>query len=299
MIISKTKTPWSLRSLLLLGVATLGATSAEAQFLYNNDFNGPNDRDRLALYRGKPLTSIFDGTVGGRQGPMLRCLHTRASGWESILGNPELSSKAADATIRYNVFFPGGDQWRFRLQGKLPGLQPDLPHFGGNVNDAPEWNKWSVRLMWLSNTQSIDQGNDDNARPSIYIYDQNRRLGDFGTQHRFDPPFNKGQWYNIAMSVELNTYGGADGRTALSDGRVILRFNGVEVKRVTGLKLRGNIPTGTTPAVGIPMTQISKVAFHNYYGGSKDDPRNVPGIAETRCYFDSLDVFRGLTPPLP
>lgn len=296
MITSITKTPRSLRSLFMLGIATLGATSAGAETLYGNGFaGGQNDLDRLDLYRGVGLASVVNNSVGGRSGPMLRCLHTRESGWESILGSPPLDSKAAIATIRYSVLFGGDGAWQFRLQGKLPGLQPDLPQFGGNADDPTVWNKWSVRLMWISNTTAVGNNDDTKASPSIYIYDQNRTLGDTGTHHKAGMDFKENQWYDVRMSVKLNSY---NGRIANSDGEVILFIDGVEVKRASNLKLRGNIPAGEPDvAAAVAKTQISKVAFHNYYGGAKDTLNTPQTIDASRCYIDSLQVYRGLTPP--
>lgn len=292
MITSKSKIRGSLHSLLLLGVATLGATSASAEILYNNDFNGLNDRDRLDLYRGAGRTSVVTNSVGGLTGSRLRCLHTDASDWESILGSPPLNSKAAIATIRYSVLFGGDGNWQFRLQGKLPGLQPDVAQFGGNANDPPVWNKWSVRLMWISNTTAVGNNDDTKASPSIYIYDQNRKLGDTGAHYRAGMDLKENQWYNVRMSVKLNSY---NGRIANSDGEVILFINGNEVRRASGLKLRGNIPSSEPNITeALVSTQISKVAFHNYYGGAKDVLNTPQSIDASRCYIDNLEIYRGL-----
>lgn len=295
MIKSKSKTRGGLRSLFLLGMATLGATSASAQYLYFNSFDTAASKDRLDLTRGVSLASVVNNSVGGRTGSKLRCLHTRASGWESILGSPPLSRKAVIATVRYSVLFGGDGNWQFRLQGKLPGLQPDVAQFGGNANDPPVWSKWSVRLMWISNTTAVGNDDDTKASPQIYIYDQNRKQGDTGTGYRLGLDFKENQWYDIAMSVELNTY---SGRTALSNGEVILRINGSEVGRARNLKLRGDIPPGEPLEAALDLTRISKVVFHNYYGGDKGNPLNTPqSIAESRCYIDNLQVFPNFTPP--
>lgn len=284
-----TKTHWSTRSLIVAGLSSLALTSAHAQVRYSNIFASAGDITRLTLTRGADHASLFTGPIAGRTSQSLRCLHTDASGWESILGSSVINAKTVNASVRYSVFFPANGDWQFRLQGKLPGLQPDVPHFGGNAPDAPEWNKWSVRLMWLSNTGSIDSGNDANARPSIYVYDQNRVQGDTGTHYKLGDAFQKGIWYDIDMYVELNTY---DGRTARSDGYIILRINGMQVNRVNNLKLRGNIPANVSIADGISQTSISKLVFHNYYGGAKD-VRNTPQtIATSRCYFDSIQVVQ-------
>lgn len=269
--------------MLVVGVVAI-ASVAMGAVLYNNDFTGTVSVDALAISRGAELVQhLPNHSLGGRTSDMLQITHTESSGWLSVLGDPPLSGKAASASIEYRLYFPA-DDWQFRLQGKLPGLQPDQPHFGGNANDPVEWNKWSVRLMWLSTTGNIDSGNDNKARPSVYIYDQDRNVPSTGTHHKvYGTFFEKDRWYDIRIEVQLNTH---TGQTANRDGEVKLFIDGQLLKQVSDLKLVGDIPAGEN----FDRAKISKVAFHNYYGGSKSDPRNVPTVSSTRCFFDYVRV---------
>ena len=275
------------RALVLFGatssLALTSLTAALGDNIYTNNFNnGSTDENRLELYRGMDRLTVGSYSIGGRSGGMAKVTHTASSGWESVLGDPDIPN-VTQATVRYRVFFPGS--WQFRLQGKLPGLQPEQAHFGGNADDPVEWNKWSVRLMWISTTATVQGGDDTKARPSIYVYDQNRQLGNTGTHYRVDYNFPENKWLAISMYVKLNTHNGS---IANSNGEVRLYIDGVLVETVTGLKLVGNIPSGRSAS----EARISRVAFHNYYGGSKTG-LNVPTVSSTTCYFDDLSVFEG------
>ncbi len=277
---------WTFAFIFGLSLAASDLVAADGDNLYVNNFSNTNDISRLSLTKGSGLVTRGSYTIGGRTSAMLRCRHTQSSGWESIIGAPALSSKVTHATVRYRVYFPSSG-WQFRLQGKLPGLQPDQPHFGGNRHDPVEWNKWSVRLMWISTSTNINNGVDSKARPSIYIYDQNRALGSTGTHHKLDGVFfPKNQWQEISLYVKLNTHNGS---TARSDGVVKLYRNGALAKTVSGLKLVGNIPSGQS----LDKAKISKVVFHNYFGGSKTNPLDVPTTSTATCYFDDLTVKEG------
>lgn len=277
---------------LVVGISVV-ASVATGTVLYNNDFIGSDSVDALDISRGAELVQhLPNHSLGGRSSDMLQITHTQSSGWLSVLGYPPLTQKVTSAVMEYSVYFPA-DDWQFRLQGKLPGLQPDQPHFGGNANDPVEWNKWSVRLMWLSTTGNIESGNDNKARPSVYIYDQDRIQGNTGKHHKVDGYFfEKDTWYDIRIEVQLNTHTGA---IANRDGVVELFINGVLEKTVSGLKLVGDIPTGQS----FDKAKISKIAFHNYYGGNKNDARNVPTTATSQCFFDYVRVESVESPEPP
>ncbi len=284
--------PGILAKIVALGLAQLACLStssaADGDVLFSAPFTNQSDIAKLSLDKGVNQVVIGTYNIGGRNSSMLKCTQKESGGWESIIGNPDIAT-VRHATIRYRVYFPR-DSWQFRLQGKLPGLTPTTPHFGGNVNDPVVWNKWSVRLMWLSTTNTIENGDDTKARPSIYVYNQNRQTGSFGQQNVVSGYyFPENSWQNISIYVRCNTHSGS---TARSDGLIKLYINGALLSTVSGQKLIGNIPSGQSASAA----WISGMAFHNYYGGSKTDSRNVPTTGTTSCFFDDLSVVEGDRP---
>ncbi|MCF2948884.1 hypothetical protein L0668_12255 [Paraglaciecola aquimarina] len=272
-----------------LSVLTL---SVNAQTLYSNDFQSTNAISRLSLDKGASQAERRTYNFDGRSGTGVKLKQLKSNDWTSILGNPDFSNKR-DVTLKYSFYAPSS-RWEYRLQGKLPGLQPDRPHFGGNKNDAPVWDKWSVRLMWISTSGNINVGNDGRARPSVYIYDQDRQVGSFGKHHIVDGLYlPKSDWVDVEMYVKVNSHQAGTGK-AWRNGEVQLYINGNLEKTVSGLKLIGDLPSqygNQAPS----QAKISKIAFHNYYGGSKSDSKNVPLADDTFIYMDNLEVINGLS----
>lgn len=137
--------------------------------------------------------------------------------------------------------------------------------------------------MWISSRNNVSAGKDDLAVPSIYVYDQKRQKGKTGTHYRVNSfKMPKNEWLDVTITVKLNTY---NNKTARSDGSVELKINGKTIEKITGLKLRGNVATIADKA----KTKIHNVAFHNYYGGSKEG-LDVPTKSSTKIIFDNIRV---------
>ncbi len=278
-----------LPKLAALGLAQLACLSslsaADGDDLFRTTFSSASDAARLEIYNSPDHATVGTYTLGGRTSSMLQMLHTRTGTWESILGRPNLSRTVRAATIRYRLFFPAS--WQFRMGGKLPGLIPDTPVFGGSADDPVEFDRWSVRVMWIAqSTAAVDGGDDTHARPSIYVYDQNRDVH-FGEQFPVEGFFLREEtWYDIALYVKVNSHSGSQ---ANSDGQIKLYINGVLERTLNNVKVAGNLPSGKTAS----DTWISQIAFHNYYGGSKTDSTWVPTVASTKCYLDDLSVVEG------
>jgi hypothetical protein len=174
-------------------------------------------------------------------------------------------------------FEPG---FEFRKQGKLPGMIPQVPHFGGNKDDPPHPEKWSARVMWLKTGDADLNGK---VKPDLYLYDQDRQQGQTG-EHNNSPGFSfvTGTWHEVVLYVKLNSSG------ATRDGRAELWVDGELMACRTNKKFRG--ATGQS-------TQIQRLAFHNYFGGGAD--YDWPH-EEQYAYFDELEIFQGReTPSVP
>ncbi len=279
--------PGFVSKLAVLGLVQFSCLSllsaADGDTLFSTAFSSATDEAKLDVYSGN--VSIGSYNVGGRSSSMLKLTHTRSSGWESVLGRPNLSRTVRAATIRYRMFFPSS--WQFRLGGKLPGLIPDTPVFGGGADDPVVFDRWSVRVMWIAQSSSaVDGGDDTRARPSIYVYDQTRD-NSFGEQNPVEGYYlRENTWYNISLYVKVNTHTGS---RANSDGQIKLYINGALKKTLSNVKLAGNLPSGKTAS----DTWISQIAFHNYYGGSKTDSTWVPTVSTTYCLMDDLSVVEG------
>lgn len=261
----------------------MAGTSSAA--IYSNYMAGEKSSvvDRLALWRGDTdRLDVATWNVGGRGGGKLRIKQRRAGGWESMLGRPDLDTRVLDANLEYKFYCPS-HAWEYRWLGKLPGLQPVSPHFGGNRDSAPVWDRWSSRLMWFGIQNRVVNGDDSSARPSAYLYTQDRLQGSTGAHNRGDLEFDKNVWYTVDMDVKLNNHNSQ--RQARRNGRVDLFINGTLEKAVPDQIFIGRIPSGET----IWDARITQIAFHNYYGGNKADPLTVPTVAETLMFID--DVF--------
>ncbi len=279
--------PSVISKLAVLGLAQVACltalSAADGDTLFSTAFASQSDVTKLDVYSG--AVSIANYNLGGRNSSMMKFTHTASSGWESVLGRPNLSRTVRAATIRYRVYFPS--TWQFRMGGKMPGLIPDNPVFGGGADDPVQWDRWSVRVMWIAeSTAAVDGGDDTHARPSIYVYDQSPD-GHFGEQNPVSNYyFQKGTWYNISLYVKVNTHSGS---TANADGQAKLYVNGVLKKNLTNMRIAGNLPSGKTAS----DTWISQIAFHHYYGGSKTDSTFVPTVSSTVAFMDDLSVVEG------
>lgn len=253
--------------------------------LYSNYMAGQKSTvvDRLDLWRGDTdRLDVATWKVGGRGGGKLRIKQWRSNSWESMLGRPALSSRQTDVNLEYKIYAPS-HAWQFRWLGKLPGIQPVKPHFGGNAKDAVVWRSWSARLMWFGIRNRVVDGDDNSARPSAYLYTQDRETGSTGAHNRGSLEFRKNKWYTVDMDVKLNNHNsqGAPRR----NGQVDLFIDGKLEKSVKDQIFVGRVPSGKS----ISESRIHQVAFHNYYGGNKNDPLMVPTVAQTFMFID--DVF--------
>lgn len=192
-----------------------------------------------------------------------------------VNGEYPFDDYATEATFSYRVKFESG--FDFRKQGKLPGIIPLSPHFGGNANDPVHPDKWSVRVMWL---KSGDADGDGEVRADLYLYDQDRPLGKSG-EHNNQPGFGftTGTWHTVTIYLRLNSNG------ATRDGRAEMWVDDQLLACRTNKLFRGN--TGQN-------TEIQKIAFHNYFGGSQD--YDWPH-EEQFAFFDDLLLVAGRDTP--
>jgi hypothetical protein len=168
----------------------------------------------------------------------------------------------AQASLSFAVkFCPDFD---FARGGKLHGLGPERPVAGGN---AVTEDRWSARLMWRRGGGLM-----------TYVYHQDMK-GKYGDT-RVAPGFNfsAGQYYNLKMTVKLNT------KPVLADGYIEVKVDDKTVIYHDKLRFRS---TESTDGL------IQTLMFNTFYGGSSPDwaPRHVDGSFKTDCaYFDDFKV---------
>jgi hypothetical protein len=179
--------------------------------------------------------------------------------------------KGTRATLRYRFFVPDGTD--FKRQGKLPGLSSWNGAFGGDARFAAIPDKWSVRLMWLNTGQ-------DGPKPSMYQYDQRRAKGRSGEHNRGAMTITTGRWHDVAIYVELNDPGASNGRSELWLDKALVACR-------SGMTFRNT---------DAPEAKISRLAFHNYYGGPATRATEFPDNP-TSMRFDDFAVFDGRATP--
>lgn len=160
---------------------------------------------------GATLVTLRAGRIGGQQGG-------------GVIGKQDVGIGGLEtATITYDLCFPAGMEWV--KSGKLPGI------YGGTVTDfAPSRqpngaNGFTVRPLWRP---------DGNVE--LYVWDMrpDPAIGGYGREFRSAGiKWQAGKWHRVALTVDLNTPGQANGTaTLLIDGAVAVHAAGLEMRAV-------------------------------------------------------------------
>lgn len=252
--------------------------------LYRNSFDSLTDLDEVQASLVSDHTDAlltFEEATDCVEGACVSVLHDYGGENQKtakVNGEYSFGASSVEATMHYWVSFDS--DFDFRKQGKLPGMIPLAPHFGGNKDDPPHPDKWSVRVMWLKTGDADLNGI---VKPDLYLYDQDRQQGQTG-EHNNHPGFSfvRDTWHHVTLYVSLNT----DGMTR--DGRAELWVDGELMSCRSNKLFRGNVG---------PASEIQKIAFHNYFGGGAD--YDWP-LAPQRSYFDEITIVEGRdTPSVP
>jgi hypothetical protein len=206
-------------------------------------------------------------TTGGIDDTILQATYPPFDnqGPDEIVKKFPLSATTTSATLSFDLKLHS--QFEFVKGGKMNGLA------GGTVTagcDPIDPDGWSVRMMWRAITETTE----DDARPSLYIYHQDRVSNcgdDFPTATSFT--FQRGQWYRVELYVKMNS------AVNVADGRAMLYINGQKLVDRQGLRLTGNMDK-----------QIDTFLLSTFYGG--DDQTWSPST-DTYAYFDNFTVQPG------
>lgn len=165
------------------------------------------------------------------------------------------------ATLAFSVqFCPDFD---FAKGGKLHGLGSKKPVAGGHAVTDP---RWSARLMWRR---------EGGLMTYVYHQDMKGKYGD--TEVAQDFVFEAGRYYQVEMTITLNSPGHADGSVEVSvDGE----------KRINHQKLRFRKDDD-------PAGLVQTLMFNTFHGGSSAEwaPKTADGAFKTDCaFFDNFSV---------
>lgn len=161
----------------------------------------------------------------------------------------------------YSLRFSDDFDWGGKSEGgKLPGLGSGDNCSGGSSCDGT--NGFSARLMWRTGGHAV-----------LYLYhmDKPNTYGediDLIYPNNNKVVFQKGQWYQVAERVKINTGNN-------SDGEIDLWINGEPVLSLTGLRFVNN------------GDKIDNLYFSTFHGGSGIDW--APGN-DSYIWFDDIII---------
>ncbi|GAB4823472.1 hypothetical protein N2152v2_010518 [Parachlorella kessleri] len=179
-----------------------------------------------------------------------------------------------EATLEYDVYLP--PDFEFIKGGKLPGLGGGPRGCGGGVDPI---DCWSVRVMWRREgageaymyVPEGHQGADFCDQPPRTKCDYHAGVSLSRGAFYFQP----GQWHHIALTVQMNDVGQAN-------GVVEIRVNGERKIYYNQVAYR------TKPGI-----QVDSVVFSTWYGGG--DATWSP-TEETFTLFKNIQLYRTGSP---
>lgn len=209
-------------------------------------------------------------TLGKNEGPDgSHAIRVHYEGYEMgskrVVVQLPLKNKVKHATLTFDVKFD--KDFQFVRGGKLHGLGP-LKRITGGLKRLPSG--WSARIMWRPEGSCAS-----------YLYDQDISKK-WGNGKRTDHPiFKKGEWQHIALQVQLNDAGKANGFSKIYiDNKLIIDHQNVEYRGVAG-----------------DETLIQKFLFSTFHGGNTPDwaPVDQDGnFISNYALFDNFKVVNSL-----
>ncbi len=246
--------------LLIFGITC----SQRSNLLLNENFNSSQTLSAITLLESKYITLAKNEGPDGSHAIRVAYIGY-AHGSERVVIQLPLRDKVDQATLSFDVKFD--KDFQFRRGGKLHGVGPLKRITGGNERLPAGW---SARIMWRAE-----------GRCATYLYDQDVSKK-WGNDKRTDNPvFKRNQWQHIALQVQLNNAGKANGFSKIYvDNQLIIDHQNVEFRGTEGEE-----------------TFIQKFLFSTFHGGNTPDwaPADDQGnFISNYALFDNFKVVKGL-----
>jgi nitrous oxidase accessory protein NosD len=274
------------------GLLLLDTTPAQAQIIYENDFE---QYSAAQLYTDDDLDTdwsdpVFnDGVTEGRvsivngaeafggAGSAMSVFYPAGSDGTKDTGAQwkyELGGEYEEVFLSYRIKFKSG--FDFVRGGKLPGLAGGSAPTGSTTADGV--NGWTGRMMWRTDFTG-DSGDPEQLTAEGISYAKYTHSGfaQDGTQE--DKAYwtgadgartvlHSGVWYKVAQRVKMNTPGAFDGVLQIwIDGELVLDQQDLRFRLVNDLK-------------------IDQMYFSTFFGGNEDWATSK----DETVYFDDFQI---------